>query len=518
MNGAEALVRTLAAGGVDVCFANPGTSEMHFVAALDRAPGIRCVLNLFEGGATAAADAYARMTGKPAATLLHLGTGLSNALANMHNARKAGTPMVNLVGEHAAAHQRLDCALQSDTLTLARPMSHWVRAVSTAAEIGPAAADALAAARARGGQIATLVLNADASWSDGAAPASIHPEVPLNRVPAERVRQAAAALRAGGALLLVGGQTLRAGPAEIAVAIARTCGVPLRAQSRDPRVERGAGRVAIERLPNATGPGVAALSGFRCVVSIGARPPVANFGHPGQPGQWLPDGCSFLELAGDGDDLVATLEALADEVGARPDPGLRAPLRRPALPTGPVMPEALGLALAALIPENAILIDETLTSGRTFFAATATAAPHDYLALTGGAIGWGIPAAAGAAIACPDRKVVALQADGSGLYTVQALWTHARENLDILTVVFANREYAILRNELKNVGITAPGRNAINMLTLDNPPIDWVHLARGFGVPAQRVETMEDFNKAFAAGVKARGPALIEVLLKPVVS
>ena len=513
MNGAEALVRTLAGGGVDVCFANPGTSEMHFVAALDRVPGVRCVLSLFEGGATGAADGYARMAGKPAATLTHLGTGLTNSLANVHNAAKAHTPMVNVVGDHATHHLQYDSPLKSDVMALAAPMSHWLGRAETPAEVGPRAAEAIAAARSEPGHVATLVLPADASWSEGGAVGTVAAASGPSAVGQDRVLAAAAALRAGQALLLLGGSALRADTIALADAIARATGSKVSAQGRDPRIERGAGRVPIGRLPTLTTPAVEALRDIRSVVLCGALLPVANFAHPGKPSVFTPEGCSIHTLAALGDDVAQALADLADAVGAKPDPSRRTALERPELATGAMTPDALAQSLAALLPENAIVCDEAVTTGRPFYPALSASAPHDYLALTGGAIGLGLPMAAGAAIACPDRKVVLLQADGSALYTVQSLWTHASENLDILTIVFANNAYGILRNELKNVGIDQAGANAIRMLSFNQPPIDWVSIARGLGVPATRVETIEAFNTALAAGVAQKGPALIMVAL-----
>lgn len=513
MNGAEALVRTLAGGGVDVCFANPGTSEMHFVAALDRVPGVRCVLSLFEGGASGAADGYARMAGKPAATLTHLGTGLTNSLANVHNARKAHTPMVNIVGDHATYHLKHESPLKSDIEGLARPMSHWVGRAQTSAEVGPKAAEAIAAAHLTPGQIATLILPADASWSEGGNVGKVAATAKPKSVSSDAVRAAAAALRDGSAVLLLGGLALRAPLIELAGAIAAKTNAKLLAQGRDPRIERGAGRAPIARLPTLTGPAVEALKDVRSIVLVGSLPPVANFAHPGKPSVFAPSTARFIELASGADDIPQALAALADEIGAKPDGSLRLARRNVDVPNGAITPEKLAQSLAALMPENTILCDEAVTTGRPVFAATQAAAPHDYLALTGGAIGIGVPMAAGAAIACPDRKVILLQADGSGLYTAQSLWTHASENLDILTIVYANNSYAILRNELKNVGIDNPGENAIRMLSFNKPRIDWVSLSKGFGVPATRATTMDEFNVAMRASVTQRGPSLIEVAL-----
>src|SRR6202453_4270285 len=173
MNGAESLIRTLLGAGVEVCFANPGTSEIHLVAALDHMPEVRCVLGLFEGVVTGAADGYARMKEKPACTLLHLGPGLGNGLANLHNASRAQVPIVNIIGQHARYHLLYDAPLTSDIEAIARPYSKWLRTPSAASAIGRDAAEALVAARTAPGQIATLVVPADVAWTDGAAGATI---------------------------------------------------------------------------------------------------------------------------------------------------------------------------------------------------------------------------------------------------------------------------------------------------------------------------------------------------------
>lgn len=511
MNGAESLVKTLAQSGVDVCFANPGTSEMHFVAALDRVPGVRCVLALFEGVATGAADGYARMADKPAATLLHLGTGLTNGLANLHNAKRANTPIVNIVGEHATYHVKYDAPLTSDIRALAQPMSHWMKSAATSAEVGPLAAEAITVSKTAPGQIATLILPADTAWTEGGVVATAASPPRLRQVAAAKMKEAAEALRKGSALLYLGGAALRARPVEVAAAIAAKTGTTCLAQPRDPRIERGAGRAHIGRLSTATGAAVKVLEEFKSIVLVGARAPVSIFAHPGKPSVLTPDGCNIVTLAEGGDDLAAVLEALAEELGVKVGNELRQPLVKPDLAAGNITPEKLAQSLAAALPENAIVCDEAVTTGRPVYGALRQAQPHDYLALTGGAIGEGMPMATGAAIACPDRKVVTLQADGSAMYTVQALWTQACERLNILTILYANNSYAILRNELQNVGIANPGANAIRMLSFTDPPLGWVSIARGMGVAAERATTMEEFNRVLAAGIAHRGPFLIEV-------
>ncbi|MGH7064445.1 MAG: acetolactate synthase large subunit [Stellaceae bacterium] len=513
MNGAESLVRTLVGGGVTTCFANPGTSEMHFVAALDRVPGMRCVLGLFEGVVTGAADGYARMTGKPAATLLHLGPGMANGMANMHNANKASTPMVNIVGDHATYHRKYDAPLTSDIEGLARPSSHWVKTSPDAKSIAADGAAAISAARLPPGQIATLILPADTAWNEGSGPAAVAPAPASPPVSGEAVVEAARALRSGEpALILLTGRALRADGLELAARIAAKTGARLMAQGSNARTQRGRGRVFVERIPYVVDQAVRVLAGLKHIVLVGAKMPVAFFAYPDKPSLLAPPDTQGHVLARLDEDLIGALEALADEVGARstPAPVGNEPPGPPA--TGRITPETLGASLAALLPENAIVADEAVTTGRGFFAPTRAAAPHDWLSNMGGSIGLGLPVATGAAIACPDRKVVCLEGDGSGMYTLQSLWTQAREGLDVTTLLFSNRSYQILKGELANVGAGNPGRKALDMLDLDRPDLDWVALAKGMGVPGARVESMEEFNRRLAEGIASPGPYLVEVV------
>ena len=514
MNGAESLVRTLLAGGIDVCFGNPGTSEMHFLAALDRVPGMRGVLGLFEGVVTGAADGYARMSGKPAATLLHLGPGLANGLANIHNAGKAGTPMVNIVGDHATAHRRYDAPLTSDIEGAARPFSSFVRTAKDARSLGRDAADAIAAATKPPGQIATLILPADAAWSEGGEPAPVPPPLRPKEPRPEAVEEAARVLRSGEpALILVSGRATSARGLELAGRIARKTGARLLAQGSNARIARGRGRVAVERIPYVVDQALALLKGLKHLILVGAKTPVAFFAYPGKPSLLSPADAEGHLLASAEEDSIAALEGLALELGAFdvPPPVVEEPPPQPA--TGAMTPESLGVSIGALLPENAIVADESVTTGRAFFAATRAAAPHDWLANMGGAIGLGMPLASGAAIACPERKVVSLEADGSALYTLQALWTEAREGLDVTTVLFSNRSYAILRYELFQLGAQNPGRKALDMLDLSRPEIDWVGLAKSLGVPGARASDMAEFNRHFAAALAQKGPFLLEVVL-----
>jgi len=516
-NGAESLLRSLKASGIEVCFANPGTSEMHFVAALDRVEGLRCILGLFEGVVTGAADGYARMLDKPAATLLHLGPGLANGLSNLHNARRAQSPLVNVIGDHATYHRHLDAPLTSDIEGAARPFSHWVRTSPNADALAGDAAAAVAAASSAPGRIASLVLPADAAWSPvtagrplAAPPATPQPATP---VPADAIAAAARLLKAGGkAALLLGGRATQAAPAELAGRIAAVTSARIFAPTMTGRLARGAGRVALERIPYVVDQAVATLREIETLVLVGAKAPVGFFAYPDKPSRLWQPGTRILELARPEDDALQALADLAAALGALKAEPRRARLEPPPRPSGAMTLEGLGQMLAATLPENAIVVDESITSGRAFLSASAGAPPHDWLLATGGSIGWALPVAAGAAVACPDRKVLALESDGSGLMMPQTLWTYAREKLNILTLIFANRRYQILHHEMHNVGASNIGPKARTLLDLDNPVIDWVSLARGFGVPASRVSTLDELGRALDAGYATTGPALIEVL------
>jgi acetolactate synthase I/II/III large subunit len=513
MNGAESLVRTLVASGVEICFANPGTSEMNFVAALDQVAGLRPVLGLFEGVVTGAADGYGRMAGKPAATLLHLGPGLGNGVANLHNARRAATPIVNIVGDHATYHAHYDAPLASDVVGLARPVSGWVHRSSSAKTVASDGARAVQAARQAPGQIATLILPADTAWLEADRPAPPLPVAGPSPVADLAIEQVADALRAGRrTTLLLGGAALRRRGLEAAGRIAVKSGARLACDTFTARLERGAGLVALERVPYFAEQIVDFLKDTALLVLVGTRPPVSFFAYPGRPSWCTPDSCRVLSLAEAHEDGVAALEALAAAIGAPAAPAQRAGLKPPDVPSGPLNVMTAGQVIGHYLPENAIISEEAGTAvlGVAFF--TASAAPHDYLSLTGGSIGQGLPVATGAALACPDRKVVALQGDGGAMYTLQALWTQARERLDVTTVIFANRSYVILNVELKRVGAER-GPKALSMLDLHDPVLDWTSLARGMGVEASRAETAEQFAAQFSSAMAARGPRLIEAVI-----
>jgi acetolactate synthase-1/2/3 large subunit len=514
MNGAESLVRTLAAAGVEVCFANPGTSEMHFVAALDSVGGLRPILGLFEGAVTGMADGYGRMAGKPAATLLHLGPGLANGLANLHNARRAATPVVNIVGDHATYHAQYDAPLTSDVAGFARPVSAWVHASTSALAVASDGARAVAAARRPPGAIATLILPADTAWNPAEGPApplAVDLPAPVGALAIDRV---AGALRQGRAsALLLRGAALSEGGLAAAGRIAAACGARLFLDTFAPRTARGAGRVAAERIPYFAEQIVEFLSPIEDLVLVGATPPVAFFAYPGKPSWCLPPDARIHYLAHPHEDGLAALLDLADALGAPAAPAGVAPYAVPDAPSGKLNQHSLGAAIARHLPEGAIFADEGATGSGGVVLATATAAPHDHLTLTGGSIGLGVPLATGAAVAAPERKVVCLQGDGGAMYTLQALWTQAREKLDVTTVILANRSYAILNIELARVGALNPGPKALSMLDLRSPDLDFVKLAEGMGVEACSVTTIEAFEDAFADAMKQRGPRLIEVVL-----
>jgi acetolactate synthase I/II/III large subunit len=514
MNGAQSLLHTLAGAGVEVCFANPGTSEMHFLAALEDVGQVRGVLGLAEGVVTGAADGYGRMAGRPAATLLHLGPGMANGLANLHNARRAFTPLVNVVGDHALDHKGFDAPLESDIDAAAGTVSGWVRRSKDSASVGADAAEAVAAASSPPGQVATLVLPADVSWSDGGQVAPPVVAAEPRQVPAETVAEIAEAVASGEATVLLGGAACRERGLLAASRIAEATGAQVLVETFPARLERGEGLPNFHRLAYLGESAVEQLAGSRHLVLAGARSPVSFFAYPGKPSDLVPEGTQVHVLATGADDVAAALEAVADEVATGVEPQ-RTPAERPELPSGELTLGNWADVIGALLPPDAIVCDEANTSGTGLPKATAGAPRHDWLALTGGAIGQGLPLAVGAAVACPDRPVIALEADGSAMYTIQALWTMAREQLDVTTVILSNRAYAILRMELMRVGAEAGGPTTDALLDLSGPDLDFVSLATGMGVPATRAATAEELAEQFSHALQEPGPHLIEALVPP---
>ena len=508
MTGAECLLHTLIANGIRMCFMNPGTSEMHFVSALDRVPDLRGVLCLFEGVCSGAADGYARMTGQPAATLLHLGPGLANGLANFHNARKARSPVVSIVGEHSRQHLEHDAPLSADIVAFARTVSHDVCVARSPEELPRAATETIAAARRPPGQVSMLIVPADLSWSEAPDPLAAGPRPPRMPPDPRRVSEAARLLRSGRrvSLLLSGTGVLEPG-LQVAARIAASTGVRVYADRNAARMTSGRGRFQPERIPYFPEPAQALLAGLEHMILVEAKPPVSFFGYPGVRSELAPERCEMHVLASLEEDGVAALEMLASECGAVRR-GPVEPPRAPAAANDPV-----GAALVDLLPEGAIVSDEMVSAGPAVWPHLLAAAPHDHLPVTGGSIGQGLPVALGAALACPNRKVVALEADGSGMYTLQSLWTIAREQLDVTTVIFANRRYRILEVEMRRTGAQGFGPVAETMIDIGRPDLDWVKLSEGMGVGATRAVTAEEFRAQFGAAMRTREPRLIEAVL-----
>lgn len=513
MNGAETLVKTLLKSDVNVCFANPGTSEMHFVAALDQHPDMRCILCLFEGGATGAADGYFRMKQEVAATLLHLGPGLGNGVANLHNAGKAHSGIVNIVGDHADYHLKYDSPLRGNLDGISGTVSHWSRRAVNAASVAHDGAAAVQAARSEGGQVSTLVLPANTAWDEAIGPADPIVPAQLKRPSNAQIVSAARALCEPGAVLFIGQGALYGSNARLAGGIAAKSGCELMADLLVPRIERGFGSVNLTRLKYPIEENVALMRHVQHLILCGSNRPVAFFAYPDMPGTPEPVGCMITELCCPEMDYGWTLQAISDELGVgHADRPSLVQLDLPEIPTGGLTLEKTGAALAALLPENAVVVDESVTSSAPLQSATNNARRQNWLHVCGGAIGFGLPCATGAALACPEQKTVCLTGDGSAMYTLQSLWTMARENLDVVTIVFANRGYQILHGELANVGVKEAGRNAGRMFDVEDPTLDWVALAKGHGVAAERVTDMDEFVVALRAGLATADPYLIEVM------
>jgi acetolactate synthase-1/2/3 large subunit len=516
MNGAECLLRTLLAHGVDTCFMNPGTSEMQFVGALDRVPGMRGVLCLFEGVCSGAADGYARMLRRPAATLLHLGPGLGNALTNFHNARKARSPVVSIVGQHTTGHLRCDAPLAADIEAFARTVSEYVRSLERAGDMGEAAAATIEAACAPPGGVATLIVPADFSWSDGGEPAAAVPRAPRPGPAAECVREAAGILNGTepAGLLLGGGALLERG-SFAAGQLAAGTEVRVFANRYAARMVCGGGRFTPQRLAYFPEVAEPMLAGLKHLILVESQPPVSFFGYPGRRSYLAPEDCLLHVLAPIGSNGTEALEALVEACGVESSQPPTLEMSRPALPVGAgLTPDMIGRVLANLLPEGSILSDEMVSAGEAILRHLTSAASYDLLPVTGGAIGQGLPVALGAALACPDRKVIALEADGSAMYTLQSLWTMARERLDVVTVILANRRYRILDIEMQRTGAGEMGPRANDMVDISRPDLDFVKLSEGMGVPATHATTADEFTAQFRAAVGQPGPRLIEAVLK----
>lgn len=514
--GAEALVRTLIAGGVDTCFANPGTSEMHFVAALDRIPGIRCVLGLQENTVTGMADGYFRVARRPAATLLHCGPGYANGIANIHNARRAGSGMLNIVGDHAIPHVAHDSPLTADVAALVGATSEWHAFGTEPGRIGADASRGLEAAGDAYGRIATLVLPADVSWSSGGVDAPPEAARPPRQPDPQRIGQVARALRSGRrAVIILGTPAVVPELHPLLAGIARATGATLMGSPSISSMPCGRGRLVLPAVPYPVDAAVKTLAPYDVVVLVNCPPPTGFFLYPGRPSLLHRPDADVVTLSRDDQDAATALRMLADELDAGPADIPPPPTGGIPEASGAIEPIGFAAVVARRLPEDAIVVNEALTLGGGFRQVIPHAAPFDWLTVTGGAIGGGIPLATGAAIGAramgrPDRRVVTLQADGSAAYTIQALWTQAREKLPVTTLLLNNRSYAILLDEYAKVG-AQPGETARDMMSLDRPAIDWSALAAGFGVTAAAVTSLEELDDALARALALDGPMLIDV-------
>ena len=512
LTGAEVLLHTLTANGIHVCFMNPGTSEMHFVAALDRIPEMRGILCLFEGVCSGAADGYARAGGAPAATLLHLGPGLANGLANFHNARKAHSPVVSIVGEHSTAHLRYDAPLSANIETFARAVSDRIRIAKSGHELGADMSAAIADAIEPPGQIAMLIVPADLSWSPAEGCGAVV-ALPMRRMPSgAAVDRAAELARKPGTALLLGGSALAPHALDAAARLSAATGVRVYIARNVPKIWSGRGRYQPTQVPYFPEPALALFADIQNLILVEAKTPVSFFGYPNTPGCMVPDSCRISLLAGVDEDGAGALQALAQGCPAVVQPAR--PATQPA-DHGPLTLDAIGSVIAAYLPEGSLISEEMVSSAAPVLGFLANAAPHEFMPVAGGSIGQGLPVAVGAAVACPERKVIALEADGSGMYTLQALWTMAREKLNVLTVIFANRRYRILDIEMRRTGANGFGPAAGNLIDIGNPDLDWVSLAAGMGVDATRATSAEEFAAQFRGAVREQGPRLIEAVIAP---
>ena len=513
MNGAESMLETLINNGVEVCFSNPGTSEMHMVAAIGKSQRMRSILSLFEGVCSGAADGYARMAGKPALTLLHLGPGLSNASANLHNARKAFSPVINLIGDHATYHKRFDAPLNSDVEGLSAPVSHWVKTVPTAAALPAEAGKAVQVAMEKPGRIATLIIPADCAWDESVSP------VPALPMPDERLADQASIDQAAEWLangrrttLMMSHGALTEESLALANQIAQATGAKIMCDTFTPRLARGEGRCDIERLGYFAEQATVQLEDAEQLIMVASKPPVGFFAYPGKPSEFYPEGCALHTLCQVEESAEDALRRLVDRVGAGDLVPDRLTLAKPDLVSGPLTLESMARAVGHTLLTDTIIVDESATSGAFMPEMTRNSEPHDWLSLTGGSIGYGLPVAIGAAVASPDRKVLCLHGDGGAMYTIQSLWTMAREDLDVCVVIFANRKYQILQVELARVGAQSMNKQTLDMLDLSNPDIDFVKLSEGMGVRASTATTADEFNQQLSAAMKSRGPCLIEAI------
>ena len=515
MNGAQMLMNTLIENGIEVCFGNPGTSEMHLVDAISKTDKMRSVLCLFEGVVTGAADGYARMAGKPAATLLHLGPGLANGLANIHNAKRARTPMLNIIGQHATSHLQYDSPLTSDIVAIAEPMCHYIHTTVNIDHLSYDAAKAITETNSGVGQITALIIPADMAWS---TPTD---QVPVIAAPPQPETASLGALKTAvtalesdkRTALILDSSALYGEGLIMAGRIARATGATLFSPAFYSRMERGAGRVLVERIPYFAEMATAALKDVEQIILVGCGAPVSFFAYPGKPSWLLPEGCEICTLTEQDQDSTAALTALAEMLAVADGEYDTQAAVEADLPTGKLSPDGIAACLANLMPAGSIVMDEGATSAFAAYNLTQGAAPHDWLSLTGGSIGQGLPAAVGAAVACPDRKVIALEGDGCAMYTVQALWNMAREDLDVAVIMYVNNSYKILNIEMERVGVENPSPKASEMLELENPRLDWIAMATGMGLSPSVATTVEEFHQQFSAAMSTKGPHFIAAMI-----
>jgi len=509
MNGAQALLDLYSNLGVEVCFANPGTTEMALVHALESTPSIRPFLGMTEGVVAGAADGYGRMSDVPAISILHLGPGFANSISNLHNARRAKTPMITIVGDHATWHAEADAPLASDLYGLAHAASDWVGTIATPRSVLVMGMEAYR--QAMEGQVATLIFPTDMQEAE----ASSAP-VGLSSVPYHPVaivsESVMAALRRPKSALFLGGGALRGENLRLASAIAIKTESRLISETFSARMERGAGVPSTERLPYFPEQAMACLEDLDTLVLVGAKAPVAFFGYEGMESNVVPDWVAVHSLSTERDPSLA-LQALSAQVGVdsadinNVEPANGA---SESVPDGSLTPKTIGVTIAATQAPGTIMIDEAATSGLPYFHSSADAPSFDHLMLTGGSLGFGLPAAIGVAIACPDRPIVAFVADGSSLYTMQSLWTMQRYGLNVTVIVAANEQYRILRVEADRAEI--PMGPVVSAMT-DISGVSWTDLAKGLGVLAVQVATCPELAAAMVHRRASKGPYLIEAKL-----
>jgi acetolactate synthase-1/2/3 large subunit len=326
------------------------------------------------------------------------------------------------------------------------------------------------------------------------------------------VLEAARVLRSGEpALILMSGAALLPDALGIAYSIAASTGARLMTPTFNARIVRGRGRPALDIVPYPVDEAVAKLKRFKHLILVGTGEPVAFFAYPGKPSIVSPPDAAVHMLARPDQDLKDALARLAEELRC-PSRAVAESPAEVAPKQGPLTAEGAAAIVASLMPEHAILVDEAITLRAPFFAGTQKAPPHDWLQVPGGAIGGGLPLATGAALGAPGRRVIVLQGDGSAAYTLQALWTQARENLDVTTILLSNRKYAILFKELADVG-APPGQTARDLFELMRPEVDWQRVAGSMGVEAARADTLENFADLLRGALARKGPFLIELIL-----